>query len=173
MAETMEIAFEAVVETRGINPFVVVTASVAAILKPEWRRAMPVLVRINGEPSDGWRINMMPAGNGSFYLYLHETVRKASGTAVGDRVTVKVSFDDAYRNGPQHCVPVWFEQALNRHLEAQNNWLALSPSRQKEILRYLSRLVTQEAKTRNLAKAMHVLSGNRARFMAREWKNGS
>jgi hypothetical protein len=49
-------------------------------------KPLPVVVRINGKPADGWRINMMPVGDGSFYLYLHSNVRKASGEAVGDRV---------------------------------------------------------------------------------------
>ena len=40
----------------------------------------------------------MPAGDGTFYLYLHEQVRTASGTGVGDRVEVELRFDDAYRN---------------------------------------------------------------------------
>ncbi len=53
------------------------------------------------------------------------------------------------------------------------NWKALIPSRKKEILRYLSRLNSSEARARNLAKALHVLSGETGRFMARAWKNGS
>jgi hypothetical protein len=53
------------------------------------------------------------------------------------------------------------------------NWDALIPSRQKEILRYFSWLKSDDAKQRNLEKAMHVLSGNEGRFMARPWKGGS
>src|SRR5436853_5166 len=55
---------------------------------------------------------MMPVGDGSFYLYLHGDVRKASGTKVGDRVRVEAGFDSKYRNGPQHPVPSWFRSAL-------------------------------------------------------------
>jgi len=169
----MATVFEAVIQIRGINPFVEVSSSVAGILKPRWRKPLPVLVRVNGKPADLWRVNMMPMGNGNFYLYLHETVRKASGTAVGDRVKVEVHFDANYRNGPQHRIPKWFKQALDGNPEAKKNWNALIPSRKKEILRYLSQLVTPDAQTRNLAKALHVLSGKEARFMARDWKNGS
>lgn len=43
--------------------------------------------------------------SGSFYLYLHGDVRKASTTKVGDRVHVEVSFDAEYRNGPMHPMP--------------------------------------------------------------------
>ena len=169
----MAIVFDAVIQIRGINPFVEVSSSTAAVLKPGWRKPLPVLIRINGKPADLWRINMMPMGNGNFYLYLHETVRKASGTVVGDRVKVEVHFDASYRNGPQHRIPKWFKQALEGNPAAEKNWNALIPSRKKEIVRYLSQLVTPDAQTRNLAKALHVLSGEEARFMARDWKNGS
>jgi hypothetical protein len=45
---------------------------------------------------------MMPVGDGSVYLYLHGDIRKASGTAVGDRVRVEIEFDMGNKNGPQH-----------------------------------------------------------------------
>jgi hypothetical protein len=130
-------------------------------------------VRINGKPEKAWRINMMPVGDGSFYLYLHGDIRKASGTAVGDRVRVEIEFDTDYKNGPQHRMPSWFKQALAGNPQAMTNWTALIPSRKKEILRYFSRLNSADARARNLAKALHVLSGETGRFMARAWKNGS
>jgi hypothetical protein len=169
----MAIVFDAVIQIRGINPFVEVSSSVASTLKPGWRKPLPVLVRINGKPSDPWRVNMMPMGNGNFYLYLHDTVKKASRTTVGDSVNVEVHFDVNYRNGPQHPIPKWFKQALDSNAEAKKNWNALIPSRKKEVIRYLSQLVTADAQARNLAKALHVLSGEEGRFMARDWENGS
>ncbi len=45
---------------------------------------------------------MMPIGDGSFYLYLHGSVRKASNTKVGDKVSVEIEFDSEYQNGPMH-----------------------------------------------------------------------
>ena len=165
--------FTAVIKIRGVNPFVLVSALRANAIKPGWRKPLPALVRINGEPADAWHINMMPVGDGSFYLYLHGDIRKASGTAVGDRVRVEIEFDASYRNGPQHLMPRWFKQALVANSQAMKNWTALVPSRKKEILRYFSRLNSPDARARNLAKALHVLSGEAGRFMARAWKNGS
>jgi hypothetical protein len=60
------------------------------------------------------------------------------------------------------------EQEPNR----QENWEALIPSRQKEILRYFSRLKSGEAIEGNLKRALNVLSGRAERFMARSWKDG-
>ncbi|HEV8066121.1 MAG TPA: YdeI/OmpD-associated family protein [Planctomycetaceae bacterium] len=166
-------SFTAVIKIRGINPFILVSASRAKGIKPGWRKPLPVLVRINGKPDRAWRINMMPVGNGSFYLYLRGDVRKASGTTVGDRVQVEIAFDASYRNGPQGRMPRWFKQALSENSQALTNWKALVPSRKKEILRYLCALKSLEARARNLTKVVHVLSGETGRFMARAWKSGS
>jgi Bacteriocin-protection, YdeI or OmpD-Associated/Domain of unknown function (DUF1905) len=169
------ITFTSVIKIRGVNPFILVSASRANTVKPGWRKPLPVLVRINGDladppvakPAKAWRTNMMPAGDASFYLYLHGDVRKTSGTAVGDRVQVEIEF------GPQHPIPRWLKQALAGNPHAREHWKALTPSRKKEILRYFSRLNSPEAQARNLSRALHVLSGEPARFMGRAWKNGS
>jgi len=133
---------------------------------------MPVLIRVNGEPEEPWPLNMMPVGNGSFRLYLHGTVRKASGTGVGDRVQVEVQFNSAYKNGPQHAVPTWFRNALRKNNIANKNWEKLIPSRKKEMLRYLASLKSAEARERNLQRALRVLGGAGARFLARSWNGG-
>ncbi|HEU5395964.1 MAG TPA: YdeI/OmpD-associated family protein [Verrucomicrobiae bacterium] len=161
--------FRAVIEQRGINPFVRVSARRVAAIRKGWRRPLPVRVRVNGKPDEPWRINLMPAGDGSFYLYLHAEVRKASRSKVGDAVTVDLEFDGEYRNGPMHPMPSWFGAALEREARARRGWDGLSPSRQKEILRYFAGLKSAAAQERNLGRAMEVLAGGRARFMAREW----
>lgn len=161
--------FRASIEINNINPYVLVSARRAARIQKGWRRPLPVRVRVNGRPEEPWRINLMPVGDGSFYLYLHGDVRRASGTKVGDAVTVELEFDDEYRSGPAHPVPLWFSDALNRNRNARQAWSELIPSRQKEILRYFFRLKTPEAQARNLRRAIRVLSGGRERFMGRSW----
>lgn len=161
--------FTALIRIRGINPYVAVSARRAARLRKHWRRPMPVLVRIDGEP---WRINMMPAGDGSFYLYLHKAVREASHTRVGEQVTVELAFDSSYRNGPLHPMPRWFSAALRNEPAAKANWERLPPSRRKEVLRYLAGLKSDAARQRNLVRAMSVLAGAPGRFMARSWSAG-
>jgi hypothetical protein len=165
-------AFKAVVEIRGINPFVSVSASRVGRLKPGWRKPLPVLVRINGKPEDAWRTNLMPDGDGGFYLYLNGAMRAGTGVGVGSVVTVELGFDASYRNGPQHRMPSWFSTALHENEKAGKNWAALTPSRKKEVLRYFARLKSPEARARNVSKALHVLSGHTGRFMARTWTNG-
>jgi hypothetical protein len=164
--------FTATIKIRGINPYVLVSAPRANAIKPGWRKPLPVCVRINGKPEQAWRINMMPVGDGSFYLYLRGDVRKASGTAVGDRVRVEIAFDASYRSGPQQRLPSWFKQALLGSPQALQNWQSLIPSRRKEILRYLSALKSPDARARNLSKVVRMLSGKTGRFMARTRKDG-
>ena len=84
-----KLAFLAPIAIFNGNPYVYMTAARATAIKPGWRKPLPVLIRINGEPrARPWRINMMPIGKGDFYLYLHGDVRSASNTKVGDTVRV-------------------------------------------------------------------------------------
>ncbi len=166
-------AFKGVVKIRGVNPFVSVSASWAERLKPGWRKPLPVLVRVNGRPEDAWRTNLMPDGHGGFYLYLNGVMRAGTGVTTGSVVRVELAFDASYRDGPQHPMPSWFSKALHENEKARKNWVALSPSRKKEVLRYFAQLISPEARARNVAKALHVLSGQTGRFMARTWTNGT
>lgn len=161
--------FRSEIEINGINPYVLVSATRAARLRKDWRRPLPVRVRVNGQPEKAWRINLMPVGDGSFYLYLHGDVRKASGTKVGDAVTVELEFDNEYRGGPAHPMPPAFRDAFRKNRGAAQAWKELTPSRQKEILRYFSHLKSHEAQARNLQRVIHVLAGGKARFMGRSW----
>jgi hypothetical protein len=164
--------FTAAIRIRGVNPYIEISASRAKALKPEWRRPLPVLVRIGGIPRDPWRTNLMPAGDGGFYLYLHEQMRRASNCGVGNRVEVQLRVDHHYTGGPIHSMPAWFSDRLNASPTALRNWNKLVPSRQKEILRYFASLKSDAARARNVDRAMRVLLGRSERFMARSWKDG-
>src|ERR1700741_3436422 len=107
--------FRARIEINGINPYVRVRAEQAARLKPKWRKPMPVCVQVNRKPVVPWRINLMPVGDGSFYLYLHGEVRRASAPGVGDVVNVTVAFDGDYKGGPADPMPPWFGGRLKRN----------------------------------------------------------
>ncbi len=169
----MTVSFTSVVELRGVNPYIHVSRSRARSIQAGWRKPLPVVVILNGRPGPPWRANLMPVGDGSFYLYLHGAMRNASGASVGDTVRVEVAFDTEYRGGPQHPAPRWFTAALTAHPRAREGWRALPPSRQKEIVRYFVRLRSAEARARNMARALHVLSGGPGRFMGRAWVAGS
>jgi hypothetical protein len=165
--------FQATIEINGVNPFVPVDAEQAARLREGWRKPMPVLVQVNDAPAQPWRINMMPRGDGGFFLYLHGEVREAAGVGVGDPVEVSVSFDEAYRGGPAHPMPTAFERGLKRDPAAARAWEALTPSLRKEALRRFASVKSDEAKARNIQAALAVLGGATGRFMARDWRDGA
>ena len=165
--------FRAKIDLNGINPFVPVDADQAARLCEGWRKAMPVWIQVNGAPAEPWRINMMPRGDGGFFLYLHGEVREAAGVAVGDTVEVDVAFDQAYRGGPAHPTPKAFADGLKHDPAAAKAWEALTPSLKKEALRRFASVKSDEAKARNIAAALAVLGGAPGRFMARDWRDGA
>lgn len=164
---------KSVIKIRGVNPYILVTSDQASRIKSNWKRPLPVAVQIDGKPETPWRINMMPTGDGNFYLYLRGEVRKASGTKVGDHVTARIVYDSEYGNGPQHPMPEWFNAYIEKDQTAKGNWQRLSPSRKKEVLRYLANLKSTDAKERNMKRALEVLSGKKGRFLGRTWINGS
>lgn len=164
-----DLTFQVRINILGINPYVLVTASQADTLQPNWRKPLPVMVQVNGKPDIPWHINMMPAGNGDFYLYLHNDVRKASGTKVGDKVKVSIWFDVTYRNGPMHPMPSQLKEALAQNDDAAKHWQTLPPSTQKEVLRYLAGLQSEAALERNVQRAIQALSGTGERFLGRNW----
>jgi hypothetical protein len=58
---------------------------------------------------------------------------------------------------------------LDRNPGAKKGWHRLTPSRQKEVLRYFAGLKSPQAQLRNVQNALYVLGGGKARFMARQW----
>jgi len=161
--------FKAKIERKGINPYVMVSSARARRIKAGWQRPMPVLIQVDGRPDPAWAVNMMPVGDGRFYLYLDGTIRKAAGTGIGDIVEVSIAFDHAYRSGPQHDMLPAFAARLAQDRQAGARWESLSPSLKKEILRYLANLKSDGARQRNIERAIRVLGGAKERFLAREW----
>jgi hypothetical protein len=156
----------------GINPYVAVSARQAAVLRPNWRGPMPVMLTINDQSDIPWHTNMMPDGHGGYVLYLHGQMRTSSRTNVGDVVNIGLCFDEAYRGGPQDPVPTWLRESLAKEPVVAAHWHALTPSRKKEVLRYFAALKSDDAVQRNRVRILNVLRGERERFMGRDWVDG-
>lgn len=119
------------------------------------------LVRYQGD----WRlyVNIIMANAGKIKF------SKSISEIVGREVKIDLEFDNSPR---KYEMVLFFQEALDENPVAKINWERLIPSRQKEILRYFSWLKSDEAKKRNLKKAIDVLTGKEIRFMARSWKKG-
>jgi uncharacterized protein YdeI (YjbR/CyaY-like superfamily) len=68
-------------------------------------------------------------------------------------------------------MPAGLAEAMVSDTAVRAGWDGLTPSRQKEILRYLANLKSPEAQQRNLEKVLHVLAGGEARYIARSWNS--
>ena len=163
--------WKARIQLRGVNPFVVVARTRVQRIRPNWKRPIPVRFRINRLPAQPARVNLVPVGDGTFYLYLNELVRRATRTAVGDRVEISAEFDDDYRGGPAHPEPQQFAAGLRRDPAARRAWHELPPSGRKEILRYLSMLKSEGSRERNIERALRVLGGAKGRFLGKPWND--
>src|ERR1039458_2587823 len=169
MRTTLEITGQ--IKLVGAHPYVLVSGAQGS----HTTQLAPTNAR-KGE--DQWPVRSSMAhqhdahGSRVFLLYLQGGMGKASQTQVHDVVTIKLSFDQEYRNGPLHETPEWFQSALYQDPVVAKNCGNLTPSRQKEVRRHFSALKSEEAKERNLARVLKVLRGERARFMGRDWLDG-
>jgi hypothetical protein len=147
--------FSAKVGRSEINPFVQVPDDILLKLQQAAKKEkgpVPVKGTLQGKP---FLANVVRY-RGLWRLYLNTEMRRAANVDVGDQVTVRVQFDHAPRPVP---MPPEFELALAENKQAKEAFEKLTPSRQKEILRYLNSLKQSETLERNIEKAIGFLRG--------------
>lgn len=158
------------------NPYVTPPDSVLEIIFEESGKSkgpIPIRGKINGAKFQQTLVRYQV----DWRLYVNIIMCKAAGIKftksiseiVGTTAAFEIEFDPS---PPKFEMLPFFEKALNENPKAKENWEKLIPSRKKEILRYLSWLTSEEAKDRNVAKAISALNGNEERFMARSWRGG-
>ena len=137
-----------------INPVVDVPGEVLEYLfKKAGKRtgAIPVKGNLNGAK---FTHNIVKYA-GAWRLYLNGPMRKAAGIDTGDIANVEIDYDAKPRVTP---MPEKFAAALKQNKTARAEFEKLSPSRQKEILRYLGSMKTEESLVRNVGKVIkHLL----------------
>jgi len=155
--------FKAVIEIIGINPYVSVPDK---ILKQIFRQAgkekghIPIHGTVNRKP---YRQTLVKY-KGSWRLYINTTMLRHSPKHVGKTIEITVAFDTASRTIRPH--PAW-TTALTKNKEAKKVFDQLPPSRQKEIVRYISFLKTEESIIKNVKRAIDFLEG-KGRFVGRD-----
>lgn len=154
--------FTADIEIIGVNPFVFLPDRVLKnVFKEASKDKGPIPIRgtINGNPyrqtlvryRDAWR------------LYINNTMFRNSPKRIGETVEITVEFDPVSRNIKPHPKLV---MAFKKNKEAKKIFDNLPPSRQNEIVRYISFLKTEESVTRNINKAINHLIG-KSKFVGR------
>jgi hypothetical protein len=114
--------------------------------------AIPVKGKLNGANFTHNIVKYL----GAWRLYLNGPMRKAAGIDTGDIANVEIDHDPAPRITP---MPEKLATALRKNKTAKAEFDKLSPSRQKEILRYLGSMKTEESLVRNVGKVVKHLVG--------------
>jgi hypothetical protein len=154
--------FSAEIFIIGVNPYVLPPEK---ILKQLFKQAQkdkgPVPVRgtLNGHKYKQTLVKY----SGKWRLYLNTPMRKAAAIDVGDIARVKIEFDPSERTLTMHPK---LKIALQKNKTALQVFTAQSPSRQKEIIRYINFLKTEESVDRNVKRAIAFLVG-KERFVGR------
>lgn len=155
--------FRARIERIGINPFVFVPEPVLKKIftaSGKDKGPIPVCGTVNGIPFKQTLVRY----RGHWRLYINAAMLKNSPKRIGEEITVTAAHDPVDRTVPLHPA---LEKALNRNLKARNVFHGLTPSRQKEINRYLHALKSKESLARNVERAVHFLTG-KDRFVGRD-----
>ena len=139
----------------GVNPYVLLPVSVLKHLFEQagkYKGAIAVKGKLNGKSF----IQNLVKYSGKWRLYLNGPMRQAAGIDVGDMANVEIDFDPRPREVPMHPK---LKKGLQQNSRAKAAFNKLSPSRQKEIMKYINSLKSEESVDKNVARAIaHLIS---------------
>jgi len=156
-------AFKTRLEIIGINPFVFVPSEILDELfksSGKDKGAIPICGTVNNKSY----IQTLVRYKGDWRLYINTKILPNSPTRIGEEVEVTIQFDPNDRAPKPHPK---LTKALKENKEAKKVFDNLSPSKQKEIVRYLSFLKSKESLTKNIEKAIGFLTGKN-KFVGRD-----
>ncbi len=154
--------FKATLQIIGINPFVFVSGGIHKKLIAEAGKTkghIPIHGKINGKAFQQTLVKYA----GHWRLYVNLKMLKNSPKRIGEEVEIEVDFDSRDRTIEPHPK---LKKALSKNIEAKAVFDNLSPSKRKEIVRYISFLKTEESVDKNVERAINFLLGN-GRFVGR------
>ena len=143
-------SFSAKTQIIGVNPYVLVPAGLLKYIFQKAGKdkgAIPVKLKISKEDF----IQNLVKYSGKWRLYLNGAMRKAAGKDVGDTIEINIDYDSKERTTPMHPK---LKKAFKENREAKTAFDKLSPSRQKEILRYINNLKSEESVEKNIKRAI-------------------
>lgn len=146
----------------GINPFVFLPDEVLNELfkkNGKDKGPIPVIGTINNKP---YQQNLVKY-NGKWRLYVNTQMLKNSPRRIGETIEVSIEYDPSDRSIAPHPKLI---DALNTNREAKERFESLTPSLQKEIIKYISFLKSEKSVERNVDRAISFLLG-KERFIGR------
>ena len=147
--------FSAKIYKLGINPVVDPPEEVLQVIFKNAGRSkgpVPVRGRINGAEF----IQTLVKYAGAWRLYINGPMLSGSDLAVGDVAEIEIEYDPRPREVP---MPQALAAALRKSKTARSAFDRLSPSRKKEIFKYLASLKTAGAVDRNIERVLSHLVG--------------
>ncbi|MDW3180049.1 MAG: YdeI/OmpD-associated family protein [Acidimicrobiia bacterium] len=159
----MTVSFRAELHIIDGNPYVDVPETVLEdVFEVAGREKGPIPIRgsINGQPYQQTLVRF----RGAWRLYVNMQMLHDSPRRIGEALDVEVAYDPSDRTIE---TPPKFAAALRDNAQASEVFAGLTPSRQKEIIRYISSLKTEAAVDRNVERAIRFLVGD-DRFVGRD-----
>lgn len=147
----MEFSFKSKIYKVGINPCVEVPSKITAKLHPT-RGYIRVSGKINKYP---FKQTLVPVKGAPYRLFVNGGMLNGSGLKVGDTAHFVLEQDLDLR-----AREVSMPKEFRKRLQAEGVFVKfsnLTPSRQKEILKYLNYLKSEEARLRNINKVIRQL----------------
>ena len=147
----MKFKFKAKIYKVGINPCVDVPSRITSKMEPT-KGFIPVVGKIEGHD---FIQTLVPVKDADYRLYVNGPMMKGAEVSVGDTASfvIEQNFDKKSR-------AVAMSKQFRKRLQGENlveEFRKLIPSRQKEILRYLGSLKSEDALTRNIDKVVRAL----------------
>lgn len=159
----MSYSFSATLALIGINPFVFVPDDILLKIFKDAQKDkghIPVCGSINGKKY----LQTLVKYSGAWRLYVNTIMLRDSPKRIGEQVDLIIQFDPKDRTIRPHPK---LTDALNDDAQAKKVFDNLPPSLQKEIVRYISFLKSEESILRNIDKAIGFLKGQN-RFVGRD-----
>ncbi|WP_419870639.1 YdeI/OmpD-associated family protein [Chryseobacterium sp. CT-SW4] len=147
--------FTAQLEVIGINPFVFIPdETLNMIFEVSGRNKSPIPVKgtVNGLD---YTQNLVKY-KGAWRLYINLTMLKNSPKRIGEIIKISIQYDSSDRSIPFHPQ---LETAIKGDRRAFENFEKLTPSRKKELIRYIHQLKTEESIQKNVNKIIAYLRG--------------
>lgn len=147
------IRFTATIYKLGINPVVDPPQdALDKLFECAGRSKGPIPVR--GTLNGAMFIQTLVKYSGRWRLYINAGMLRDSGSRVGDKVTIEIEFDPRQRNVQ---MPAELADAFRKDKAAREAFDRLSPSRRKEILRYLGSLKSPASIGKNIMRVIALL----------------
>lgn len=151
----MKFSFKAKIYKVGINPCVKVPFRITRRMVPA-KGYIPVRGFIKDHPFEQ---TLCPVKNEEYRLYVNGLMLKGSGAKPGDTVAFNIEQDFTPRTADDLPMPKLFKKHLSEQ-RLTSAFKKLTPYRQKEILKYLNYLKTDESLIRNIEKVISHLKKN-------------